>query len=456
MRSLASRDIRCFPAVDLESIMIAKFGKYGIIAAVGVGVLIFGSSGVERLWERVTGAPRLISVEEVPDTGESCYRPASEETTRFSAPNRNLFADFGEPGVQAQDGPGTINLDRPPVRMLRDTAPIYSSVAVDGKTDEVFLQDNNLWSIRVFSRLDNAKPGAPPTEARRVIAGNKTDVQFNSCVYIDPINGDVYSVENDIGDVIVTFTHDATGDVAPARKLKVTHRAYAMAMDEANQEFFVSIQHPPQVAVYRRGASGDEKPKRLLIGDKTQLSDSHGMTIDANRKLLFVNNWGNIADDDKPGSGRFGPPSITVYRLNANGDEAPLRIIQGPKTTLDWPGAMSLDSETGDLYVANDMGQSIIAFHGTDQGDVAPARMIKGPNAGLSYPVGVFVDSKNKEVWASNIGNSTATVYPLMANGDVAPLRKIRSAEEGKQSLRFGKTQALAYDSIREQVLVPN
>jgi hypothetical protein len=38
----------------------------------------------------------------------------------------------------------------------------------------------------------------------------------------------------------------------------------------------------------------------------------------------------------------------------------------------------------------------------------------------------------------------------------VAPLRIIRSAEEGKQSLRFGKTQALAYDSIREQILVPN
>ena len=349
-----------------------------------------------------------------------------------------------------------MNLDRPPARILRDTAPIYSSVAVDDKNNEVFLQDNNLWSIRVFSRLDNAKPGTPPTEARRVIMGNKTDVQFNSCVYIDPINGDVYSVENDIGDVIVTFSHNATGDVEPIRKLRVTHRAYAMAMDEANQEFFVSIQHPPQVAVYRRGAEGNEKPKRLLIGDKTQLSDSHGMAIDTKRKLLFVNNWGNIADDAKPGSGRFGPPSITVYRLDANGDEAPVRIIQGPKTTLDWPGAMSVDPDTGDLYVANDMGQSIIAFRSTDQGDVAPSRMIKGTHTGLSYPVGVFVDSKNKEVWASNIGNSTATVYPLAAKGDVAPLRIIRSAEEGKQSLRFGKTQALAYDSIREQVLVPN
>ena len=115
-----------------------------------------------------------------------------------------------------------------------------------------------------------------------------------------------------------------------------------------------------------------------------------------------------------------------------------------------------MDTGTGDLYVANDMGQSMIVFHGTDQGDVAPARVVKGPKTGLSYPTGVFVDAQNKEVWVSNLGNSSATVYPLTANGDVAPLRIIRSGDENKQSLRFGKTQALVYDPMREQILVPN
>lgn len=436
--------------------MLGRQSRNIILAGAGVAVFVLGSSAVDRLWNHFSGSARLISVEEVPDDPEACIRPASENGQGTFSATQNLFSEFGETAVDAQDGGGTVDVDRPPVRILRDTAPIYSSVAVDDKSNEVFLQDNNLWSIRVFSRLDNAKPGAPPTEARRVIVGNKTEVQFNSCVFVDPANGDVYSVENDIGDVIVTFSHDATGNAEPIRKLKVTHRAYAMAIDEEDQEFFVSVQHPPQIAVYRKGASGNEQPKRLLIGDKTQLSDSHGMAIDTRRKLLFVNNWGNIADDAIPGSGRFGPPSITVYRLNANGDEAPLRIIQGPKTGLDWPGAMSLDPDTGDLYVANDMGQDLIVFHGTDHGDVAPSRVIKGPRTGLTYPVGVYVDAPNKEVWATNIGNSTATVYPLMANGDVAPLRIIRSAEEGKKSLRFGKTQALAYDSIREQILVPN
>jgi 6-phosphogluconolactonase (cycloisomerase 2 family) len=186
------------------------------------------------------------------------------------------------------------------------------------------------------------------------------------------------------------------------------------------------------------------------------LSDAHGIAIDAKKRLLFVNNWGNISDYKKTGTGRFEAPSIAVFAIDADGDTAPLRVIQGPKTQLDWPAAMSLDPDTGDLYVANDMGQSIIVFHGTDGGDVAPSRVIKGAKTHLSYPTGVFVDTKNKEVWASNLGSASATVYPLMANGDVAPLRTIRSAEANKASLRFGKTQALAYDSKREEVLVPN
>jgi hypothetical protein len=47
-------------------------------------------------------------------------------------------------------------------------------------------------------------------------------------------------------------------------------------------------------------------------------------------------------------------------------------------------------------------------------------------------------------------------VYPLNANGDVAPLRIIRSAAENKVTMRFGKTRAMAYDTKREEILVPN
>jgi len=54
------------------------------------------------------------------------------------------------------------------------------------------------------------------------------------------------------------------------------------------------------------------------------------------------------------------------------------------------------------------------------------------------------------------MGNSSATCYSLTANGNAAPSRTIRSAPLGRTSVKFGKPQAVAYDSKREQYLVPN
>ena len=40
--------------------------------------------------------------------------------------------------------------------------------------------------------------------------------------------------------------------------------------------------------------------------------------------------------------------------------------------------------------------------------------------------------------------------------GNAVPLRTIRSAPANKVSLKFGKTQAVTYDTKREEMLVPN
>src|SRR5436305_15189638 len=88
---------------------------------------------------------------------------------------------------------------------------------------------------------------------------------------------------------------------------------------------------------------------------------------------------------------------------------------------MDWPAQMTIDPETGDLYVANDIGHSVLVFKGTDQGNVAPTRIIKGNRTGLMNPSGVFVDTRNKELWVSNFGNSSASAFALTANGTVQP-----------------------------------
>ncbi|MCH8267050.1 MAG: hypothetical protein IH846_06010 [Acidobacteria bacterium] len=212
--------------------------------------------------------------------------------------------------------------------------------------------------------------------------------------------------------------------------------------------------------VYRKMAEGNEKPIRTLGGDRTRLADPHGIAVDTKNQLMFVSNHGSTRSRDArgeviPGSGRYTPPSITVYPLKASGDTPPLRVIEGPNTQLNWPATLGLDPEREELFVANDAGDSILVFRESDDGDVAPVRAIQGPMTGLKNPIGVFVDVKNNEVWVSNMGNHRATVYPLTANGDVTPLRTIRSAPAGKLALAIGNP-VVGYDSKREEILVPN
>src|SRR5205085_2045899 len=163
---------------------------------------------------------------------------------------------------------------RPPLRYVRDLDPVYSYVAVDTRRNEVLVQDVNTYTIRVFNRTENTPANLARTEPKRIIGGIKTKLLFNTCIYIDPKNSDIYTVENDFGDAVEVFSEDAEGDVVPLRTLHVSHRAYALAVDEDKQELFVSVQYPPGIEIYRKTASGDEKPLRV-DRKSTRLNSSH-------------------------------------------------------------------------------------------------------------------------------------------------------------------------------------
>ena len=413
-------------------------------------------SNSQAALRRPAGYPQLVSVEPLPiSDGQMCeWAPASSSVSLATFQKEQLAA--GASPLALDEKATSVEVDRAPVRIIRDTDSIYSSIAVDNHFDEVILQDANLFGIRVFNRLDNTPASAKFTEPKRVIEGDKTKLEFNCGLYVDPKTGDIYSVEQDTGDRMIVFPHVAKGNMAPSRQLVIPHRGYAIAVDEEKQELYLTVQYPPKVVVFRKEASEDEKPLRILEGPRTRLADVHGIAIDVKNHLMFVNNHGSDSDYRVAGSGQFRRPSINVYPLDASGDTAPLRVIEGPKTQLDWPAAMSLDPDRGELYVANDVGDSVLVFRTTDSGDVAPARVVKGSKTGLKNPTGVVVDTQKKELWVSNMGNPSARVYPLDANGNVAPLRTIRSAPAGKLSLKFGKPGAVAFDSKREEILVPN
>ncbi len=433
-----------------------------LVMGVAAWVLFAGKTDLSR-WSaasraglrRPTGYPQLVSVDPLPSmNGEMCqWVPASGSARLLAAAVQGPVTDA--------DAKAAVDADRAPVRVIRDTYPAYSAVAVHTDSDEVFLQDENLFGLNVYNRLDNTPPGASFTEPKRVISGPKTKIEYNCGLYVDPKNGDIYTLSNDTNQTLAVFPRSAKGNVAPMRELRTPQATFGLAVDDDNQELFIAVQENNSIVVYRKTASGDETPLRELVGNRTQLGDPHGVAVDSKSNLLFVANTGSSFSQDAagkpiPGSGTFKPPSITVYARDAKGDTAPLRVIQGPKTGLNWAGGMTVDQEHGELYVANDAGDSMLVFRETDSGDVAPVRVIKGPKSGLKNPTGVFVDLKNGEVWAANLGNHSATVYPRTANGDVAPLRTIRSAPSGTLSLMFNNPAGVAYDAKRDLLLIPN
>jgi len=446
------------------------------VAALGAVVILSGVLCASREGSdpgrKPTGYPQLVSVEPLPETaigGELCALVPAPSPVLLAAALRQERSTIQSTSAAAADRRGVLN--RPPLRVIRDPYPTYSAVAVDPKNNEIVLQDENLFQLMVYDRLTNTPASARLSEPKRIIGGHDTKVEFNCAIYIDPKSGDLYSVNNDTLDTMTVFSRNQRGNAHPARELSTPHRTYGIAVDEARDEMFLTVQDPPMVVVYNKYAKGQDKPLRVLRGNRTGLEDPHGIGLDTKNGWMFVANYGNVAahpdgggnslpgrgyGEMLPGSGRYEPPSITVYPIRASGDTIPLRVIEGPDTQLNWPAHISLDEEHGEVYVANDGTDAILVFRVSDSGNVAPARVLKGPKTQIKNPTGVYVDTVNNELIVANMGNHRATVYPRTAQGDAPPIRTIRTAADGTPALQIGNPGAVAYDSKRDEVLVPN
>ena len=274
-----------------------------LIAILAVAGTIAGfvlSSGVTvdaqpSMLRRPTGSPQLISSEPLPQMGElqdgqMCqWEPASASSS--------LVAALRHPRQAARASGQTSRAEaaaRDPVRVIRDPYAAYSSVAVDPVRNEVVMTDENLFNIMVYDRLANTPPNASMTEPKRMIGGLSTNIQFNCGIYIEPNSGDVYAVNNDTVRKLVVFSRQAKGDVPPDRELDTPYGSFGIAVDEQNQELFLTVQHDSAVVVFHKMAQGDDAPIRLLQGDRTRMADPHGIALDTKNDLMFVVNQGTV------------------------------------------------------------------------------------------------------------------------------------------------------------------
>ena len=442
------------------------------------GVVLVGGFGLitwVALREPRINDSRLVSYDRLPPEAlEECdYQPAAAQLPALAG-KIPLRAALLQQRVAAASGLA----QRKPERMIRDPYAAYSAVAVDSTHNEVVLTDENLFNILAYDRQANTRPTSV-TDPKRIIGGLNTKIEFQCGLYIDPANGDIYAVNNDTIDTLVIFSRQAIGNVSPDRELHTPHGTFGIAVDEDAKELFLTVQHDNAIVVFNKSAKGTEAPLRVIQGADTGLADPHGMALDPKHNLLYVTNHGSVhevrlpapgekkrrvnlpgwpltRDDAVPGSGKMLPPSITVYAKDAKGDARPVRTIQGPKTQMDWPTGIAVDDSSNEIFIANDGGNSMLVFDASASGDVAPLRVLKGAKSLISNPTGVYLDQKAKELWVSNFGNHTAAVYSPTAQGDTAPLRVIRSAPPSQPVPGMGNPHPIAYDTKREEILVPN
>src|SRR5439155_20173303 len=120
-------------------------------------------------------------------------------------------------------------------------------------------------------------------------------------------------------------------------------RPETVAVDEKNDEIIVGDPGDRRVLVYRRAADGDAAPIRRIQGPRTKLLKIVGVAVDPVRDVLVVSSYSRL-----PG----GVTGLLIFGRTDQGDVAPRRVIAGPKTGITRLRQIALDPATGKIFAA--------------------------------------------------------------------------------------------------------
>jgi hypothetical protein len=183
-----------------------------------------------------------------------------------------------------------------------------------------------------------------------------------------------------------------------------------------------------QIAAFARLAELGAGPVRTIEGQKTLLARTiHSMEYNAVTDEIVVPNPLSQA--------------ILTFRGASQGEEAPVRVIQGPLTQLRYPDKLSLDEVNQEIYVPQ--MDRILVFDGKATGNVAPIRVLHGPNTlltsrGVKSNQEIAVDPVNNLLLVSGRGRGPAggiIIFDRTANGDAKPKGIIGSGNGGSRHI---------------------
>jgi len=160
----------------------------------------------------------------------------------------------------------------------------------------------------------------------------------------------------------------------------------------------------PQIAIFARLADGGQKPVRQIHGQTTYLSRTvHAIAYDEIHDEIVVPN-------------QFAQ-AILTFRGGANGEEPPLRVIQGSQTQLEAPDRLGIDPANNEILVPE--SGRLLVYPRLSNGNAAPSRILE-TDGGMGGAVAV--DSLNNLIVTAG---STLKIFDRTGSGKVKPLRVI-------------------------------
>jgi len=178
---------------------------------------------------------------------------------------------------------------------------------------------------------------------------------------------------------------------------------HGIALDAVHDEIVAPNPFAEAILFFRGGANGEEPPLRIIQGPKTKLRYPDIVAVDPLHNEVFV-----------PQSS---PDSILVFSREANGDVEPIRIIHGPKTKLDGPDGLAVDY-INDLLIVNN-SESFLIFNRTDNGDVAPRAIVPTVGGGSGRRIALYPQGKKIFLRLSEEGGDAISVWQYTAGQDV-------------------------------------
>jgi DNA-binding beta-propeller fold protein YncE len=152
---------------------------------------------------------------------------------------------------------------------------------------------------------------------------------------------------------------------------------HAIVYDDIHDEIVVTHTMGQAILTFRGGADGEEPPIRIIQGSRTELRDPERLAVDSIHDEIFVPSEGN---------------SVLVYNREAQGNVAPIRVLRAPEIQLV-NSAVAVDPVHNLLIVGGTKrgeGGRLVIFNRTDQGAAKPKAIIGGPKSRFPRVSGPF------------------------------------------------------------------